>query len=86
MYVLRASPPAAGPLKVTSNRWLVISGRFYRIGGCLDRLSVSLFGPGHALGSSGGLLDHMVSAFAVRGWFSNDFGDLFWKPGAPFSY
>ena len=52
----------------------------------MGRLSVSLLGPGHALGSSGGPLDHMVSAFAVRGWFFNDFGCLFWRPGAPFSH
>ena len=47
---------------------------------------MSLLGPGHALGSSGGSLDHMVSAFVVRGWFFNDFGSLFWRPGAPFSH
>ena len=28
----------------------------------------------------------MVSAFAVRGWFFNDFGGLFWRPGAAFSH
>ena len=28
----------------------------------------------------------MVSAFAVRGWFFNDFGGLFWRPVAPFSH
>ena len=27
-----------------------------------------------------------MSAFAVRGWFFNDFGGLFWRPGAPFSH
>ena len=47
---------------------------------------MSLLGPGHALGSSGGPLDHMVSAFAVRGLFLNYFGGLFWRPGAPFSH
>ena len=47
---------------------------------------MSLLGPGHALGSSGGPLDHMVSAFAVRGWLFNDFGGIFWRPGAPFSH
>ena len=45
---------------------------------------MSLLGPGHALGSSGGPLDDMVSAFAVRGLFFNDFWDLFGRPGAPF--
>ena len=45
----------------------IIGGRFYRIGGYLDHLSVSLLDPGDTLGSSGGPSDHMVSAFAVRG-------------------
>ena len=48
------------------NRWLVIGGRFNRIGGCLDHLSVSLLGFGDALGSSGAPSDHMVCAFAVQ--------------------
>ena len=46
--------------------WLHYCSRFYRIGGCLDHLSVSLLDPGHTLGSSGGPSDYMVSAFAVR--------------------
>ena len=66
MAGLRASPPAAGPLKVTGNRWLVIGGRFYRIGGCLDHLSASLLSLGDVLVGSEGPSDHMVSALAVR--------------------
>ena len=33
--------------------WLHYCSRFYRIGGCLDHLSVSLLDPGDTLGSSG---------------------------------
>ena len=47
---------------------------------------MSLLSPGHALGSSGEPSDHMVSAFAVRGWFFNDLWGRFWRPGTQFSY
>ena len=64
----------------------IIGGRFYRIGGCLDHLSVSLLDPRATLGTSGGPSDHMASAFVVRGWFSSDFEGLLWRSGAPFSH
>ena len=81
---LKGCAPCRRPPK--GNRWLVIGGRLYRIGGCLDHLSVSLLDLGGTLGSSGGPSDHMVSAFVVRGCFFYDFRDLFRRPGKSFSH
>ena len=50
MYVLRASTPAADPLKVTGKRCLVIGGRFKRIGWVLGSPFGVTFGSWGCLG------------------------------------
>ena len=57
IYILRASPPAAGPLKVTGTRDLWFCVRFCCIGSAWNRLGVTFCEPGDALKNSAGPSD-----------------------------
>ena len=57
IYILRASPPAAGPFKVTGTRDLWFCVRFCGIGCAWNRLGVTFREPGDALKNSAGPSD-----------------------------
>ena len=71
--ILRASPPAAGPLKVTGTRDLWFC-RLCCIGSAWNRLGVTFCEPGNALKNSAGTSDLQVDLLGLPSSILSDLG------------
>ena len=72
--ILRASPPAAGPLKVTGTRDLWFCVRFCCIGSAWNRLGVTFCEPGDALKNSAGPSDLQLDLLGLPSSILSDLG------------